>query len=127
MKSNPAGTCSFVTWSSCPESDAIGSRRWLSPLWSDVRRQCILERHGLRKHAARFIAGRPADERADGEVLRGFERHFPPDLQRVRRMKPEAVARQVGELGLELAGLAMHPDRQIGVDSGVPGEELLAG
>jgi hypothetical protein len=38
-------------------------------------------------------------------LLGRFQRHFPTDLQRIRRMKAEAVARQVDDLGVDLAVL----------------------
>src|SRR5207248_433069 len=47
------------------------------------------------------------------------------DLQRVFRMKAEAVARQVDDLGLDFAGLAMHSDRKFGINAWVPGEQLM--
>ena len=84
-----------------------------------------LERDRLLEHAAGIVAAGPADERADRELLGGFEGHFPADLQRVGAVEAEAVARKVQELRLDLARFAMHAKVEIDIDSGVSGKPVL--
>ena len=58
-------------------------------------------------------------------MLGGFESDFPANLEWVCGMEPEAVARQVQDLSIELAGFAIYANTKFGFDARVPGEPIL--
>src|SRR5438874_1223509 len=84
-----------------------------------------LKRHRLREYAAGFLPAGPADQGFDRKLLRGLERDYPADLQRVFRAQAEAVARHVDDLGTDFAHRAMHANGKPDVHARVPGEQLL--
>src|SRR5207253_3345034 len=61
------------------------------------------------------------------EMPGGFKSDLPAGLEGVCGMQPEAVARQVQDLGIELAGLTIDANAEFRFDARISGKPVLPG